>query len=111
MDLTLNYSRKDFWNHYANYSDGCRNASLEDALKAFKFICTNDTCYFAALFCGNIRFTVESSGERENGIVTVAVMNGGGIGAASEKKMSVAKAKKHIKELFAEEEKETGAAE
>lgn len=111
MDLTLNYSRKDFWNHYANYSDECRNASLEDALKAFKFICTNDTCHFAALFCGNIRFTVESSGERENGIVTVAVMNGGGIGAASEKKMSVAKAKKYIKELFAEEEKETGAAE
>lgn len=110
MDLTLNYNRKDFWNQSSPASDERRRANLEDALKAFKFICANEYSR-AVLFCGNIRFKFDTSEERENQIVTVSTMNGSGIGAASEKKMSIAKAKRFIKELFAEEEKETGAAE
>ena len=106
MIITIKYNRKNFFGEFEEVEEHARFGDLEDALKAFRYVSNN---YDTAVDIGEYTLFAETEEELENGIITsVNCITGAGV---ETKKMSAAKAKRFIKELFAEEEKENGAAE
>lgn len=105
MKITIKYSRKNFFGEFEEVEETARFGDLDDALKAFKHISAN---YDTAMDIGESTIFAETEDELENGIVTVTRYAAGNTETV---KMSIAKAKRFIKELFAGESDETGADE
>jgi len=105
IKVSIIHRGRDFFGSTIFMKAETETADVKDALKAFKYVCDNGNGTSASV--GPYNIFADSEEERENGILTVTVIDEEE-DKEDRRKMSIPKIKRKIKELFGND---TGADE